>query len=686
MGLEKIKRFTVEDYYIGLIKRLSIDDYEVKQVKDKLIKSPKIKIPTTEVKSEKTLNDQMLCEIYSDDYQIYLKEIYNSIWDSFCNSIQKIDFKRHKQSTTKAFPDLSNFTYDTYRKAKAFYDDLINVVTKNNNEINKAKEKLEKIAQRLPLDIKKLEKIKTEEIQLIGSASAKIKEQLKSLEQKFDETSKCIEKLQIEVKNLGERKKEIEAYSVNAFTMYELQLTNNELISIDYIMNSDSIFANYIKEQCKDQIAAINRAQNDLNLVPIYNFGKRVYVKRILEEANKSYKSTAESAIDEYKKAMEHRLHELQSEVQRISDDLIKKKETLKFDIENQKSRQNEILHLKNAIQILEINEPKTQKEDIPISDLNFVKLELERLKELFDERKKIDSQIKEEQECRYTIEQCEARGFDDSFVSKLSNLKELIALIDIKNIHKAFVKSLKTVYDKYKQSYKENDNYRHRIFILLYMCSLYYKDRRDLDKFVSIDEAQDIAVSEYRVLRDILGKECVFNLYGDVNQLVYSYKGISEWEALNDIISGNLYFLNENYRNTIQITEYCNNEFDAAVVAIGLNGDSVKSISLENAIADIQFYHKENPNARTAVIYKKGLDEIIEHVISLMKKEEYSLNIVDISKISIITVEMAKGLEFENVVVIPDNMSVNEKYISFTRALEILTISNNMSEVNNDE
>ena len=42
-------------------------------------------------------------------------------------------------------------------------------------------------------------------------------------------------------------------------------------------------------------------------------------------------------------------------------------------------------------------------------------------------------------------------------------------------------------------------------------------------DTFLNIDEAQDISIAEYHLLRMVLGDKCVFNLYGDINQSVYS-------------------------------------------------------------------------------------------------------------------------------------------------------------------
>lgn len=50
-----------------------------------------------------------------------------------------------------------------------------------------------------------------------------------------------------------------------------------------------------------------------------------------------------------------------------------------------------------------------------------------------------------------------------------------------------------------------------------------------------------------------------MFNLYGGINKLMYSHKGVTEWEEIQEIIDGKLYFLQENYRNTAKITQYCN-------------------------------------------------------------------------------------------------------------------------------
>jgi DNA helicase IV len=312
--------------------------------------------------------------------------------------------------------------------------------------------------------------------------------------------------------------------------------------------------------------------------------------------------------------------------------------------------------------------------------ELSFLKRDIKKLiatlSTIEASKKNIVDQEKKINEYQKIVEQCNGRNIDEAVKIELAELKAKIDIIDITNIWDSFENKLKETYSKYNQSYNENQKYRHKVYLLLYMCVLYYGKPNSIEKFINIDEAQDIAISEYRLLREVLGEDAVFNMYGDVNQLVYTYKGITDWDELNDIVTLKLYFLNENYRNTVQITNYCNKVFDAEIVAIGINGDEVKKLMLKNAIADIQKHHSLNPESRIAIIYKKGHEDLAKKATDLLLSQEYIIDSVDNSKISVITVEMAKGLEFERVVVLTEDMSINEKYISYTRALESLIVT----------
>ena len=206
-------------------------------------------------------------------------------------------------------------------------------------------------------------------------------------------------------------------------------------------------------------------------------------------------------------------------------------------------------------------------------------------------------------------------------------------------------------------------------------MCTLYYGPASNTGYYISIDEAQDLAPAEFRLLRLVLGDRSVFNLYGDVNQSIYEYKGISDWNEVSEIIPSNTYFLNENYRNTRQITDYCNREFGAEVTAIGLNGADVIMEAFSTALNRIEDLHGAFPRYRLAIIYKRGLEGLAS-VLDESLKTRHVYDAVDPGAISIITVEEAKGLEFDAVLVVENYMNVNERYISYTRALDNLILT----------
>ena len=138
---------------------------------------------------------------------------------------------------------------------------------------------------------------------------------------------------------------------------------------------------------------------------------------------------------------------------------------------------------------------------------------------------------------------------------------------------------------------------------------------------------------------------------------------------------SKTLYVLNENYRNTLQITEFCNKEFGAEVYPIGISGESVLELDLETAVHQISEIKKRNPEYRVAIIHRYGLKGIKKELRKILADQDVSWKAVDVRKICVIPVEIAKGLEFEAVVVIVDRMSDNEKYVSYTRALDKLIV-----------
>jgi len=179
---------------------------------------------------------------------------------------------------------------------------------------------------------------------------------------------------------------------------------------------------------------------------------------------------------------------------------------------------------------------------------------------------------------------------------------------------------------------------------------------------FVFVDEAQDISANEYAVLRTI-NDRAAFNIFGDLKQNITSYRGIKDWNELGYKI----YNLNLNYRNTNEIVEYVSGNLGIDMRAIGFDGDNVEIID-ERSVS--KFFEG-----------KGGLRAVITSENSLERYTRKSYNIlrqtgrISKTKVNIMTVYESKGLEFTAVAVADGDMSDNEKYVAYTRALKNLAI-----------
>lgn len=219
---------------------------------------------------------------------------------------------------------------------------------------------------------------------------------------------------------------------------------------------------------------------------------------------------------------------------------------------------------------------------------------------------------------------------------------------------------------------------------IATYVFSL-YNDDDNLKRFefMCIDEGQNLSLFEYELLREIEAK-AVFNIYGDIRQRIYSDVGVDNWKSINDI--GNVYTLNQNYRNTKPIVEYCNDEFGLDMIGLGLDGDPVDEFAIE------ELNSEERIDCVSYVIdQNRMLDDkmviIVEDVDSYINFKEYYDGTATLSRavdghltqktnvIDVLTVAESIGMEFSSVIVFSEGMSATEKYISCTRALKKLIV-----------
>ena len=665
LGLAEIERLTVEEFYVNLIKAYS----------------SKINVEA-DVDSEKTMKEDFLREIYSVEFQSGIIDKYNRYWDEIVSELKSLDIFVILGEQGISLPADVSYTAGTYELLSTYITKMLSDSSEANKKIRDAQERVEFLINQ---NIDNKEKDTT----LINN----IKQVSKGLIQHIDEViaphTKSEADIREKIRNIEEsiqtvKSADAEIGNTNSKLLSQLSEIEdflNEKINVEMLNTSSSSLRNKIQEECQEQIKKLQDLNEELKSVPIYNFAKRSRIKKNLAEINDLFNQAVVDCLSKYKIELTHKtdeetkeriekqkqLKELENTYKRLSDEELKIKDDYK-----------KYILIKNAFEtsdtpnLKEIISQKDYKEMLPIIQ-EYVSMHAEHLalqrkiKSSFETIKNVQEEIlkleerllpQEKQECLEKGCKC-TDGLSSNAVYK-----------------NVFLKEMRLLYKNHKEKYSKN-NYRHKIYLKLLYSMLYFKKAVRLPSFINIDEAQDLSIAEYRLLKEILGQNCVFNLYGDVNQLVYSYKGINDWEEIQEIIDSQLYFLNENYRNTIQITEYCNNEFEAEIFPIGISGKDVEEKDINQASNYILSKIKLDVNKRNAIIYRSGVKSIKSELEKLLPKTYVSWDKIDDKKISIITVEQAKGIEFDNVVVVADQMTTNERYIAYTRALEELVVVN---------
>lgn len=202
-------------------------------------------------------------------------------------------------------------------------------------------------------------------------------------------------------------------------------------------------------------------------------------------------------------------------------------------------------------------------------------------------------------------------------------------------------------------------------------------------ENLIMIDEAQNLAPEELRLLEEVNANTCVFNLFGDVHQHIEGSKGVDQWNDLKAVSPFVQYDLNENFRNAEPITEYCKNKFHMNMQSVSVPGEEVHDdhASREEAESTIdQILQDDLKEGISAIIVRDDAEAAwFSHtfwrnkgVLNNMSEKEAKLRN---DCWNVFTVKQAKGLEFNTVITLETHMTEHEKYISCTRALDELYV-----------
>ena len=237
----------------------------------------------------------------------------------------------------------------------------------------------------------------------------------------------------------------------------------------------------------------------------------------------------------------------------------------------------------------------------------------------------------------------------------------------------------------------------------LIYIKQIIFPDKYyEKIKHVVIDEAQDLGEFNFYSLKKAL-PSATFSIFGDLAQSIYDYRGISRWEDVNNSMfnnNGNIINFNKSYRTTSEIM----NVADDVAESIGLNrsdlvvrhGEEVNISEVEEGknipeyIAKKIKEYKEKGYQTIAVISKTELlsnyinDDLAELGIYIPNVSENDDLSDDKFRICTISNQLAKGLEFDAVIINNANEDIYSStnsldmkllYVAVTRALHELDI-----------
>lgn len=220
--------------------------------------------------------------------------------------------------------------------------------------------------------------------------------------------------------------------------------------------------------------------------------------------------------------------------------------------------------------------------------------------------------------------------------------------------------------------------------------------------KHVVIDEAQDLGEFNFYSLKATL-PSATFSIFGDLAQSIYDYRGINNWTEVNNSMfknNGNIINFNKSYRTTAEIMDVA----DDVAESIGLgrsdlvvrHGEEVNVMKVEEEnnipqyIKEKLIEYKEKGYKTIAIISKTDLlsnyinDDLSAlgiHIPNVTEMDDLS---DERFRICTISNQLAKGLEFDAVIINNANENIYSSsnsldmkllYVAITRALHELDI-----------
>lgn len=211
--------------------------------------------------------------------------------------------------------------------------------------------------------------------------------------------------------------------------------------------------------------------------------------------------------------------------------------------------------------------------------------------------------------------------------------------------------------------------------------------------KYLIIDEAQDLSLNHFRVIKEITG--CVnATIVGDLNQRLIQWEDAGFLELGRLFEDVRIFELNKSYRSTDEIVKYAdtflpNGTSESLRSGEPVQVESAPDLASAAALVKAQYARMREDGVESIAILTRDLDSA-QDLHQLLKNEIYYKFIrtedgVYSSSTLLLSAFLAKGLEFDGVILVDTRPNRPKpdlvKYIMSTRALHRLHVIETQNE-----
>lgn len=328
--------------------------------------------------------------------------------------------------------------------------------------------------------------------------------------------------------------------------------------------------------------------------------------------------------------------------------------------------------------------------DDLFMRDYSYTKSELDYMLNVRYEKFPLGERIK------FMAEKISENNFNGSISRSKKIMRELYDRINIeRDLVKIYIDFFNSRYSKIKKdiSYIKNDkdmlHYDDACLYVYMKCKLYGYNYNTYIKEIVIDEAQDYSLGQLKLISKIF-RNVSYTILGDINQTINPYYRYESLEDIKKILPDSKYIeLTKTYRSSEEIVEYSNRVLGLNHVTAIRRNKPVPVDEVVEGELNSQLRHDIEEcklHGKSIAIITKNQDEcdkiykmLSDTGISKIDNSSKKFN----RKFIVVPVYMAKGLEFDSVIIYTDKNNKYTKdekylyYVAITRAQHKLIVYN---------